>query len=61
MNRGQVASLALCKVNKNEMLLWRMSKFWRQKGLHLLLWKPAEVSPEVLAVLEVRSLGPSSL
>eukprot|EP00884_Botryococcus_braunii_P011575 jgi/Botrbrau1/20418/Bobra.0006s0072.2 len=52
-----VAALALCKLNKNDMLVRRMSKYWRHDGLHQLLWRPQEVPREVLSVLEEYNAG----
>ena len=41
----QVSSLALCKLNKNQMLLRRMSSFWRHERVDSLFWDYDEVTP----------------
>lgn len=49
----QVTSLALCKVNKSEMFLRRLSQHFRHERTHDLFWKNEEVPQEALDILKV--------
>lgn len=51
----QVTSLALCKVNKSEMLLRRLNQHFRHKRTEELFWKNDEVPAEALKILQVSS------
>ncbi len=52
----QVTSLALCKVNKSEMFLRRLSQHFRHERTHDLFWKTDEVPQEALEILKASSL-----
>jgi hypothetical protein len=49
----QVTSLALCKVNKSEMFLRRLSQRFRHERTEELFWKNDEVPAEALNILQV--------
>lgn len=49
----QVTSLALCKVNKSEMLLRRLNQHFRHERTEELFWKNDEVPAEALKILQV--------
>ena len=49
----QVTSLALCKVNKSEMLLRRLNQHFRHARTEELFWKKDEVPAEALKILQV--------
>lgn len=49
----QVTSLALCKVNKSEMLLRRLNQHFRHERTEELFWKNNEVPAEALKILQV--------
>lgn len=46
----QVTSLALCKHNKNDMLLRKMSTYWRHDRADQLFNDYAHIPPEALQV-----------
>ena len=56
----QVTSLALCKVNKSEMLLRRLHQHFRHERTEELFWKNDEVPAEALKILQV-SFSPRCL
>ena len=49
---AQVTSLALCKVNKSEMFLRRLSQRVRHERTHDLFWKTHDVPHEALEILK---------
>ena len=49
----QVTSLALCKVNKSEMILRRLSQHFRHERAQELFWQNDEVPQEALDILKV--------
>ena len=49
----QVTSLALCKVNKSEMILRRLSQHFRHERTQELFWQNNEVPQEALDILKV--------
>ena len=48
----QVTSLALCKVNKSEMFLRRLSQHFRHERTNELFWKMHDVPHEALQILK---------
>lgn len=53
---AQVTSLALCKHNKNDLLLVKLRRHVRHGRARSMFWRYNEVPKEALAVLEVRPL-----
>ena len=49
---AQVTSLALCKVNKSEMFLRRLSQHVRHERTQGLFWKTHDVPHEALQILK---------
>ena len=54
MRAAQVTSLALCKHNKNDLLLVKLPRRVRHGRARSMFWRYNEVPKEALAVLEVR-------
>ena len=54
---AQVTSLALCKHNKNDLLLVKLRRHVRHGRARSMFWRYNEVPKEALAVLEVRLNG----
>ena len=57
MRAAQVTSLALCKHNKNDLLLVKLRRHVRHGRARSMFWRYNEVPKEALAVLEVRLRG----
>ncbi len=54
VHAAQVTSLALCKHNKNDLLLMKLRQHVRHGPARSMFWRYNEVPKEALAVLEVR-------